>query len=201
MNALTRDFFLPEATEVAPRLLGVVISHATDEGEVSVRITEVEAYLGDGTDPGSHAHRGKTARNWPMFGEPGHLYAYFTYGMHVCANLVCSPDGRASGVLIRAGEVVAGQALARARRGEKVSERALARGPACLVKALGIQLGENGSDLFAAPFRLEAGAAAVAVCQGPRTGLKNAAENPWRFWVDGDATVSAYKRHPRAAAP
>lgn len=198
MTALTRDFFLPKATEVAPRLLGATLTHTTDEGAVSVRITEVEAYLGDGTDPGSHAHRGKTARNASMFGAPGRLYAYFTYGMHVCANMVCSPAGEASGVLIRAGEIVAGHELASLRRGDGVRERDLARGPARLVVALGIRLDENGSDLFAPPFALEHDFATVAIGQGPRTGLSAAADHPWRYWIESDPTVSPYKRHPRA---
>jgi DNA-3-methyladenine glycosylase len=100
------------ATQVAPLLLGAVLTHAG----VSLRITEVEAYLGGGVDPGSHAFRGQTRRNSSMFGPPGRLYAYFTYGMHVCANVVCSPDGEASAVLIRGGEIVEGIADARFRR-------------------------------------------------------------------------------------
>lgn len=200
MTELTRDFFLPAATEVAPRLLGAILRHTTQEGTVGVRITEVEAYLGDGSDAGSHAHRGKTRRNASMFGEPGHLYAYFTYGMHVCANMVCSPEGQASGVLLRAGQVVEGIELARARRGERIPDRNLARGPACLVVALGIRLDENGSDLFASPFSISHEFEPVSVARGPRTGLAAAADHPWRFWIDGDSSVSPYKRHPRALA-
>ena len=98
--------------EAAPRLLGAVLRH---EG-VAVRITEVEAYDG-AHDPGSHAYRGPTRRNQVMFGPPGHLYTYFTYGMHHCANVVCGPEGRASAVLLRAGEIVDGLELARSRRG------------------------------------------------------------------------------------
>jgi DNA-3-methyladenine glycosylase len=118
--------------EVAPRLLGARFTHAG----VTVRLTEVEAYDG-ADDPGSHAHRGMTARNEVMFGPPGHLYVYFTYGMHHCCNVVCGPEGRASAVLLRAGEVVDGLDLARERRPGS-SDRDLARGPARLCKALAL---------------------------------------------------------------
>ena len=103
-----REFFLASSLEVAPRLLGGILRHETPEGTVGLRITEVEAYVGDGIDPGSHAFRGRTRRNAVMYGPPGHLYAYFTYGMHVCANFVCSPEGEATAVLLRGAEVVEG---------------------------------------------------------------------------------------------
>src|SRR5215217_2588813 len=118
--------------EVAPRLLGAVLRH---DG-VALRLTELEAYDG-AHDPGSHAFRGQTPRNTVMFGPAGHLYTYFTYGMHHCANVVCGPEGTASAVLLRAGEVVDGLELARARRGSS-PDRDLARGPARLCKALGL---------------------------------------------------------------
>ena len=127
--------------EVAPLLLGSVLSHAG----VSVRLTEVEAY-GGADDPGSHAFRGRTRRNAVMFGPPGHLYVYFTYGMHHCANVVCGPDGEASAVLLRAGEVVSGHDVARDRRPGS-SDRDLARGPARLCRALAIDLSVDGSSL------------------------------------------------------
>ena len=196
--ALDRAFLERPSLEVAPALLGAVLSHTTDAGTVAVRITEVEAYVGQGVDPGSHAFRGKTPRNASMFGEPGHLYCYFTYGMHVCANVVCSPDGEASGCLIRAGEVVEGIELARARRLTSKSDRDLAQGPARLVVALGISLSDDGSDLFAPPFSLERAAQPVDHATGPRTGLAGGAELPWRFWIPGDPSVSPYKRHPKA---
>ncbi len=107
-----REFFAASSLEVGPRLLGGVLTHTTPEGSVSVRITEVESYIGDGVDPGSHAFRGPTKRNAVMYGPPGHLYTYFTYGMHVCANVVCSPEGVATAVLLRGGEIVAGLELA-----------------------------------------------------------------------------------------
>ena len=92
------------ALDVAPDLLGCVLVHRSPEGPVAVRLTEVEAYLGVGEDPGSHAYRRRTERTAPMFGEPGTVYAYFTYGMHTCVNIVCAPAGTASAVLLRAGE-------------------------------------------------------------------------------------------------
>ena len=175
----------------APRLLNAVLRH----GEVAVRLTEVEAYDG-ANDPGSHAFRGRTKRNAVMFGPAGHLYCYFTYGMHVCCNVVCGPVGRASAVLLRAGEVVDGIDLARERR-PGASDRDLARGPARLCRALGIALDHDGTDLARGPVTLTLGTPPDRVSTGPRVGLRAAAQRPWRFWVDGDPSVSAY----RPAAP
>lgn len=189
------------ALEVAPALLGAVLSHTMPEGTVSVRLTEVEAYLGVGEDPGSHAHRGPTPRTSPMFGPPGHLYAYFSYGMHVCINVVCSPVGTASAVLLRAGEVVAGLELARLRRGERVPDRDLARGPARLTVALGIALDQSGDDLAEPPFDLLLPERPLASATGPRTGVSGVgggAAYPWRFVLPGETTVSPYRRSPRA---
>ena len=196
-----RRMLAASAVEVAPLLLGAVIRHRTPEGEVAVMLTEVEAYLGDGTDPGSHAFRGKTPRNASMFGEPGHLYAYFSYGMHTCANVVCSPDGEASGVLMRGGRVVEGIELARARRTTSKSDRDLARGPARLTVALGITLEDRGADLLADPFRLELPAVPLEHAAGPRTGISGPGGSeafPWRFWLPGERSVSPYKRHKLA---
>ncbi|MDM4762520.1 DNA-3-methyladenine glycosylase [Galbitalea sp. SE-J8] len=183
--------------EVAPGLLGAHLVH----GDVRVRLTEVEAYLGE-LDPGSHAFRGRTPRNAVMFGEPGHLYAYFTYGMHTCVNVVCSPVGTASAVLLRAGEVVDGLELARSRRPASRTDADLARGPARLATALGIPLAANGADLLAGgELRLEPGDAArpvPAAATGPRTGVSGDGGSirfPWRFWIPGDTTVSSYKAH------
>lgn len=190
------------ALEVAPALLGAVLSHTTSEGTVSVRLTEVEAYLGVGEDPGSHAHRGPTPRTSPMFGPPGRLYAYFSYGMHVCINVVCSPAGTASAVLLRAGEVVAGRELARARRGERVPDRDLARGPARLTVALGVALAQSGDDLAAPPFDVVLPERTLSSASGPRTGVSGVgggAAYPWRFVLPGETTVSPYRRSPRAA--
>src|SRR5262252_6039029 len=132
---LPRKAFAGSAVAVAPALLGCVLEHDTPEGLVAVALTEVEAYDGQ-ADPASHAYRGRTARNAVMFGPPGHSYVYFTYGMHFCVNLVCLRDGTASAVLLRAGRVVGGAALATARRPAAASERDLARGPARLCQAL-----------------------------------------------------------------
>jgi DNA-3-methyladenine glycosylase len=183
------------SVEVAPLLLGAVIAGRG----VSVRITEVEAYLGE-SDPGSHAFRGPTPRNAVMYAEPGHLYTYFTYGMHVCANVVCSPAGTATAVLLRAGEVIDGIEVARERRSTSKTDADLARGPARLVVALGIVLADNGVDLQSSDITLEFAPSASEYSQGPRTGVSGAggrSDYPWRFWIPGDATVSPYK----ASAP
>jgi len=173
--------------DVAPRLLGAVLRHSTADGPVAVRITEVEAYDGP-NDPGSHAFRGRTARNAVMFGPPGRLYVYFTYGMHFCANVVVGPEGTPSAVLLRAGEVVEGRELAERRRR---TTRDLARGPARLCQALGIDLRHNGLDL--ADGTLTLGSRPADVSTGPRVGLRLAHDRPWRFWLTGDPTVSKYR--------
>jgi DNA-3-methyladenine glycosylase len=195
-----RDVLERPSLEVAPLLLGAVIAGRG----VSVRLTEVEAYLGE-VDPGSHAYRGPTRRNAVMYGEPGHLYTYFTYGMHVCANVVCSPAGTATAVLLRAGEVVDGIELARRRRLTSKSDADLAKGPARLVVALGIELDDNGIDLETGPVTLTLAASTSAFAQGPRTGVSGpggTSDYPWRFWVPGDPTVSPYKRStPKRRSP
>jgi DNA-3-methyladenine glycosylase len=187
--------------EVAPRVLGMVLRSSTDEGTVAVRLTEVEAYDGP-TDPGSHAYRGQTARNAVMFGPPGHLYVYFTYGMHFCMNISAGPDGQPSAVLLRAGEVIEGIDLARARRGSAngatISDRDLARGPARLCVALGIDRESNGADLLdrRSPIQLLPGLGFDGIpSTGPRVGLREAADRPWRFWIPADPTVSPYRPH------
>jgi DNA-3-methyladenine glycosylase len=178
-----------DVLDVAPRLLGASLTHAG----VTVRLTEVEAYAGS-DDPGSHAYRGPTPRTRVMFGPPGHLYAYFSYGMHVCANVVTGREGTASAVLLRAGEVVDGVDLARERRAT-TRERDLARGPANLCRALGIGLDLDGTDLSRGPVRLVLAAAPEPgrVSTGPRVGLRGAPDRPWRFWLTGEPTVSAYR--------
>jgi DNA-3-methyladenine glycosylase len=180
--------------EVAPRLLGAVIQH----GSVAVRLTELEAYDG-ATDPASHAYRGRTARNAVMFGPPGHLYLYFTYGMHWAGNISCGPEGVGCGVLMRAGEVIEGLELARSRRGG-ASDRDLARGPGRLTQALGLHPEHRGSDLIGdGPVKLEPQAEVVEMIMvGPRVGVSVEADRPWRFWIGGSPYVSDYKRSPRA---
>jgi DNA-3-methyladenine glycosylase len=184
-----RDLLAGAVLAVAPRLLGSVLRH----GEVACRITEVEAYDG-ARDPGSHAYRGETPRNAVMFGPPGHLYVYFTYGMHYCCNVVCGPPGSPSAVLVRAGEVVDGLGLARARRTPARSDRALARGPANLCQALGIEARHNGHDLTRPPLTMTPPERpADDVRTGPRVGLRLAADRPWRFWLPGEPSVSTYR--------
>jgi DNA-3-methyladenine glycosylase len=189
-------FFERTSVEVAPDLLGARLIRRSEQGEIALRITEVEAYLGVGEDPGSHSFRGKTARNAVMFGPPLHLYTYFTYGMHVCANIVCSPEGQASGVLLRAGEIVDGVELARANRGEAVPLRDLARGPARLTKAMGIPLSDGGADLVGGAYSLELPDGLVDVASSVRTGVSGPgglAAYPWRFYIPDDPTVSPYR--------
>lgn len=193
-TALDRDFFARPPVVVGPDLLGCVVVN----GPVAVQLTEVEAYNG-ADDPGSHAFRGPTPRNEVMFGPPGHVYVYFTYGMHWCANLVCHPAGRAGAVLLRAGEVVAGVEIARGRRPAARSDRELARGPARLATALRLRREDNGADVCAPDDALHVLAGTPGQAQhirrGPRVGLAHAADRPWRFWLDGDPTVSVYRPH------
>lgn len=202
------------APSVAPALLGWRLSAYTDDGVVTVVLTEVEAYHG-ADDPASHAYRGPTRRNATMFGPPGRLYVYLSHGLHRCANVVCGPEGLASAVLLRAGRVVAGEPLARDRREHPplgraprgpVPATALARGPGSLGRALGLTASDDGADLLTATGRLRlvppaVGDAAPIVASGPRVGVSTGAERPWRHWVAGDPTVSAYRRSPRAARP
>ena len=187
------------ADEVAPALLGARLRHTTAEGTVTVELTEVEAYLGE-ADPASHAYRGRTPRNEVMFGPAGYLYVYFSYGMHWCANVVTGEDGTASAVLLRAGRVIEGRELAQVRRGPRVPERGLARGPACLTQALGIDRSHHGAYLFGGELTLLDGPQPARVMTGPRVGVSLAHDVPLRFWVPDEPTVSAYKRSPRAPA-
>ncbi|MCP8998716.1 DNA-3-methyladenine glycosylase [Pseudarthrobacter sp. RMG13] len=196
-----RELLSGDARRVAPRLLGSVLTHHSHEGTVAVRITEVEAYMGPGDsshpDPGSHTFRGPTARNAPMFGPAGHLYVYFTYGMHYCANIVCGPAGTASAVLLRAGEVVEGQHLAQVRRPTSKSALDLASGPARLATTLALTTADSGRDALADPFELRLPSVPAPVfSSGPRVGVSGdggSATYPWRFWLPGDPTVSRYK--------
>jgi DNA-3-methyladenine glycosylase len=188
---------------VAPDLLGLVLEHETADGLVAVMLTEVEAYAGS-IDPASHSFRGMTGRNAVMFGPPGHAYVYFTYGMHFCANVVCSPPGVATGILLRAGRVLLGEELARRRRGfdSARAPRDLARGPARLCQAMAINRSEDGEDLLDPSGRLRLREAASherpaqppAIEAGPRVGVSQAADIPWRFWLAQDPTVSPYRR-------
>lgn len=191
--------------QLAPHLLGASVSSFIDGQLVIVRLTEVEAYDGS-MDPGSHAYRGKTARNAGLFGAPGTAYVYFTYGMHHCANVVCGSEGTASAVLMRAGEVLEGLETVLARRGHpRAPEIKLLSGPARLAQGLGLTLANN----------LASYASGVAGPPGPALGLENLAgspasylvgprigvagaggteEYPYRFWLPGEASVSSYRK-------
>ncbi|HEY4461205.1 MAG TPA: DNA-3-methyladenine glycosylase [Streptosporangiaceae bacterium] len=204
---LPRSFFGRSSVDVAPALLGCVLEHESTEGLVAVELTEVEAYTG-AADPASHAFRGPTKRNAVMFGPPGHSYVYFTYGMHFCVNLVCLPAGTAEAVLLRAGRVVEGAVTARLRRAATRTDTDLARGPARLCQALAIDRGLDGADVCdpGSPLRIRprpvpSQPEAPQVRQGPRVGVSSAAEVPWRFWLDGDPTVSAYRLHAPRRRP
>jgi DNA-3-methyladenine glycosylase len=180
---------------LAPSLLGCWVVTDRPEGRVALRLTEVEAYSGEGLDPASHAHRGPTPRAEIMFGPPGRLYVYFSYGVHWCANVVVGPPGRGSAVLLRAGEVVVGERLASARRPAARVPRDLARGPARLTQALAIGPDDKGADLLdpESSVRLHRGPAPAAVSAGPRVGISLAIDLPWRFW-DADApSVSVFR--------
>ncbi|NYF26621.1 DNA-3-methyladenine glycosylase [Microbacterium sp. JAI119] len=206
------------AVDAAPRLLGgelrTFISTATeaDPVEVRLRITEVEAYHGQGTgeipDPGSHARMGRTARNSTMWGEPGRLYVYLSHGIHSCVNVVCGPEGQGDGVLLRAGEVVAGVEAAALRRGValplgRIALRDLARGPGRLGQAVGLRHPlHDGIDAVTAGQQhgaraeLWLGPQRDDVVSGPRVGVAGVAGTaafPWRFWIEADPTVSPFR--------
>jgi DNA-3-methyladenine glycosylase len=206
------------AVDVAPRLLGAelrtFVASAPDDAltEVRLRVTEVEAYHGHGTgeipDPGSHARMGRTARNATMWGEPGHLYVYLSHGIHSCVNVVCGPEGQGDGVLLRAGEVVLGVDAAARRRGVtlplgRIALRDLARGPGRLGQAVGLRHPQHdgidavtGEERHGARAELWLGAPRNDVAHGPRVGVAGIAGTdafPWRFWIEGDPTVSPFR--------
>ncbi|MFF4351787.1 DNA-3-methyladenine glycosylase [Streptomyces sp. NPDC001530] len=197
---LPREFFDRPVLDVAPDLLGRLLVRTTPDGPIELRLTEVEAYDGP-NDPGSHAYRGHTARNDVMFGPPGHVYVYFTYGMWHCMNLVCGPEGRASAVLLRAGEITEGAELARKRRLSARNDKELAKGPARLAMALGVDRSLDGTDACApegSPLTLLTGTPVHPdqVRSGPRTGVSgDGGVHPWRFWIANDSTVSPYRAH------
>jgi DNA-3-methyladenine glycosylase len=217
LRRATRDEFRGLPVDVAPLLLGAelrtrVLDADGAETEVRVRLTEVEAYHGQGTgefgDPGSHARMGRTARNATMWGEPGHLYVYLSHGIHSCVNVVCGPEGQAGGVLLRAGEVVGGVDAAARRRGvaTPLSPRALrdlVRGPGRLGQAVGLRHPlHDGIDAITgevwhgARAELWLASDTVEVATGPRVGVAGVAGTdafPWRFWIAGDPTVSSFR--------
>jgi DNA-3-methyladenine glycosylase len=202
------DQLAVDPVEAAHRLLGATL---TGRGATAT-IVEVEAYGGvpDGPwpDAAAHSYRGPTGRSTVMFGPPGRLYTYRSHGIHVCANVVCGPDGIAAAVLIRAAAIETGLDVAQTRRGASIRTNALARGPGNLCSALGITMADNGVDLFDGdgdgdgdrPVRLRLNDTLEAA-SGPRVGISQAADRPWRLWLPGRAEVSAYRRSPRAPAP
>ncbi|HVR81651.1 MAG TPA: DNA-3-methyladenine glycosylase [Luteimonas sp.] len=187
---LSRAFYHRDPTEVAPELLNKLLCCA--DGRAG-RIVEVEAY-GGVDDPAAHTFRGRTARNATMFGPPGYMYVYFTYGLHWCANAVCSDENVGAGVLIRALEPVGGLARMREARPKAARDRALCNGPARLTQAMGITGIHDGVDLAAG-----AGAYTItddgmpppgAPMVGPRVGISRATELPWRWCVPGSPHLS-----------
>jgi DNA-3-methyladenine glycosylase len=224
VNRLPREFFDRPSTAVAPDLLGCVLWHDSADGLVAVRLAEVEAYQGP-ADPASHAFRGQTARNAVMFGPPGHAYVYFTYGMHFCVNLVCQPAGQAEAVLIRAGQVIEGPQLAAVRRrgrladvgsdlaiagvdgSRRIRDVDLARGPGRLCQALGIDRALDGADVCGPDSALGVGPPLTVIGRGqirtgPRVGISQATDRPWRYWLADDDHVSIFRPlKPRGSQP
>lgn len=192
----------------ARRVLGAVLRLPG----VAIRIVEVEAYGGEADgpwpDPASHSYRGPTPRNAVMFGRAGCLYVYRSYGMHFCMNVSYGPIGHSGGILLRSGEVIEGEPIVRERRSKAVRSHQLARGPGNFGAASGIELADNGVDLFdeSSPIRLELAESEDAAGtdrrweSGPRVGVSRAADRPWRLWIAGSESVSSYRRSPRAAS-
>ena len=205
LRRANRDDLAALPLEVAPRLLGGELRTVVGGAEVRLRITEVEAYHGRGTgelaDPGSHARMGRTARNATMWGEPGHLYVYLSHGIHSCVNVVCAPDGISGGVLLRAGSVVEGADAATERSGR--SGRDLARGPGRFGQVSGLRHplhdgidAITGAELHGASAGLWLAEGAVRIATGPRVGVAGHAGThafPWRFWIEGDPSVSPFR--------
>ncbi|MBD0024612.1 MULTISPECIES: DNA-3-methyladenine glycosylase [Gordonia] len=186
----------------ASRVLGAILT----VGEVVARIVEVEAYgspaNGPWPDPAAHSYPGPTPRNRVMFGPPGVLYVYLSYGIHRCMNVVCGPEDTACAVLLRSAEIIEGADVVTARRPGARRAADLARGPGNLGRALGIELSDNGTELFdpASPIRLEL-RGVPSWAAGPRVGISEAADRPWRLWFPDSPAVSTYRRSPRATPP
>ena len=191
MARLPASFFARSPLEVAPELLGCLLVHGNGRRRRVGRIVEVEAYLGDGSDPASHAHRGETRRNAAMFGPPGRFYIYRSMGLHDCANVVCQPRGVGAAVLLRAVEPLEGlPAMRRARTGRR--DRELANGPGKLCQAFGIELRHDAASALTPALRLERGreAALEPILAGPRIGISQATELPYRFFLEACPAVS-----------
>ena len=190
---LARRFYTRDSRELAPLLLNKVLVHGTGVDRAAARIVEVEAYAGS-EDPASHAFRGPTARNQTMFGPPGRLYVYFTYGMHWCANVVCGTNGTASAVLLRAGAPLAGLETMRDRRGPGRTDRELCAGPARLTQAFGITGTDDDTDLIRGSIRILDDATPPPTRPGRsvRIGLREGRgdQDRWRWFVEGDPNLS-----------
>lgn len=205
MSPLPRAFYARPTLTVARDLLGKLLVHRTPDGVTSGTIVEVEAYIGE-DDPACHAAPGPTRRNAPLYGEPGHAYVYFNYGMHDMFNVVAEPKGKPAAILVRALEPVDGIALMQARRAkagkgrERKAARPIAvhdlcRGPGNLARAMGITLADNRADLTGPDLFIDdCGLAAGKIARSPRIGIRVGVERPWRFYVARSPAVSG----PRA---
>lgn len=190
---LSRKFFQRSSVSVARDLIGCYLSH----GALVARIVETEAYLGDGSDPASHAHGGETDRNRVMFGPPGRIYVYRSYGIHYCVNVVCG-DRPPQAVLLRAAEAVAGTSLMRRNRGltSETPVSAILRGPGNLCKAMGITIAHNGESLLGSAFSIHAPARSDVLFEvgiSSRIGISKAVDHPYRFFILDNSHVSGPK--------
>lgn len=201
---LPRSFYARDPRTVARELIGARVVHRLDpDRRLVVRLVEVEAYLGDGSDPAAHSHRGETPRNRTMFGPPGRLYAYRSYGIHTCVNVVCGDPGQAAAVLLRAAEPLEGLDTMRSLRGlaGDAAPREIARGPGRLAQALGLELTHDDRSLLRGALTLHAPAArpgADRVETGPRIGISKAVELPYRFFEANSAWVSPFRSGSKA---
>jgi DNA-3-methyladenine glycosylase len=194
---LTRAFYARDSLELAPLLLNKILVNDEPEGRLAVRIVEAEAYRGS-ADPASHAFRGQTPRNATMFGPPGRLYVYFTYGMHWCANVVAlGSKGDAAAVLLRAGEPIDGLDVMRARRPAAKRDRDLCSGPARLAQALGLTGADDGTSLLRGKLGLYDDGTAPPGRPGRSTRIGLAAgkgdTSRWRWFVAGNENVSKHR--------
>lgn len=197
---LAQGFYARDARAVAADLIGCRLVHRLPDGErLVLRLVEVEAYLGDGSDPASHAHRGPTARNRSMFGPPGRLYAYLSHGIHTCVNVVCDAEGIGAAVLLRAGEPLGGEARMRRHRGpaaQRGGRRSIASGPGRLAAALGLGLADDGRSLLRGALTIlprQPDRPANPPATGPRIGITRAADLPYRYFDPASDCVSRFR--------
>lgn len=204
---LPEEFFARSPVEIAPELLGCLLVHELRDGvRLCGRLVEVEAYVGDGSDPSAHCHSGPTARNRSLFGPPGRVYVYRSYGIHICVNVVCRPDGIGAGILLRAAEPLEGEERMRALRGldADAPRWQIASGPGRLGEAFAIGLDHDGEPFDGrrlAIHRPPTGSPAARVIAGPRIGIRRAQELPYRFHLADDPFVSGPRRPRRSPAP